>query len=186
MIAASVPHSTEIESKNSEERVDQDRTRYAVGQMGRVVVMRLGPGEDILPAVLRIAGECAITQAIILGGAASLTQAHLRNVRRYPEQFPITDDVRIFSSFDGPLELLSLSGNISRTEEGNPYIHCHAAISTGQPDASAYGGHLLPETTVYSTAELSLVEVLGCDILRLPDPETHVGELYFRPWAAGD
>ena len=31
----------------------------------------------------------------------------------------------------------------------------------------AYGGHLLPETTVFSTAELSLVEVRGCDILRL-------------------
>ena len=117
-----------------------------------------------------------------MGGAASLTRARLRNVRRYPDRFPITDEVRVFSSFDGPLELLSLSGNISQTEEGNAYIHCHAAVSAGQPDAAAYGGHLLPETTIFSTAELSLVEVLGCDILRLDDPETHVGELYFRSW----
>lgn len=163
---------------------DQNARRYAVGQLGRVVVMRLGPGDDILPAILEIAAECGINQAIVIGGAASLTQAKLRNVRRYPEAFPITDEVRIFSSFDGPLELLSLSGNISQNELGQAYIHCHAAISTGQPDASAYGGHLLPETTVYSTAELSLVEVLGCDVLRRNDPETHVGELYFRPWPA--
>ena len=164
---------------------DQEKRRYAVGQLGRVVVMRLGPGDDILPTILQIANECGIVQAIILGGAASLTQARLRNVRRYPEQFPITDEVRVFSAFDGPLELLSLSGNISQTDAGDAYIHCHAAISTGQPDAMAYGGHLLPETTVFSTAELSLVEVRGCDILRLDDPETRVGELYFRPWAAG-
>jgi predicted DNA-binding protein with PD1-like motif len=163
--------------------VNQNKRRYAVGELGQVVLMRLGPGDDILPAILEIAAECGIKQGVVLGGAASLTQARLRNVRRYPEQFPITDDVRVFSAFDGPLELLSLSGNISQTEAGDAYIHCHAAISAGQPDAMAYGGHLLPETTVFSTAELSLVEVRGCDILRLNDPETQVGELYFRPWA---
>lgn len=155
-----------------------------MGQLGRVVVMRLAPGDDILRAILEVAAECSVKQAIVIGGAASLTQVRLRNVRRYPDGFPITDEVRIFSSFDGPLELLSLSGNISQTEQGRPYVHCHAAVSTGQPDAAAYGGHLLPETTVFSTAELSLVEVLGCDVLRLDDPETRVGELYFRPWRA--
>jgi predicted DNA-binding protein with PD1-like motif len=164
--------------------VNQDKRRYAVGELGRVVVLRLGPGDDILPAILEIASECGIQQGIILGGAASLTQARLRNVRRYPGQFPITDEVRVFSAFDGPLELLSLSGNISQTAKRGAYIHCHAAISTGQPDAMAYGGHLLAETTVFSTAELSLVEVRGCDMLRLDDPETRVGELYFRPWVA--
>ena len=162
---------------------DQARRRYGVGELGRVVVMRLGPGDDILPSILDIAREAGVQQGIILGGAASLTQARLRNVRRYPDEFPITDDVRIFSAFDGRLELLSLSGNISQTADGKAYIHCHAAISAGKPDAMAYGGHLLPETNVFSTAELSLVEVRGCDILRLDDPETHVGELYFRPWA---
>jgi predicted DNA-binding protein with PD1-like motif len=167
-----------------EGHVNQDKRRYTVGDLGRVVVMRLGPGDDILPAILEIAAESGVRQGVILGGAASLTQARLRNVRRYPEQFPITDEVRVFSAFEGPLELLSLSGNISQTAAGDAYIHCHAAISTGQPDAMAYGGHLLPETMVFSTAELSLVEVRGCDILRLDDPETCVGELYFRPWAA--
>ncbi len=182
------PQSAGVGVKEREERVGVDRAkrRYAVGQFGRVVVVRLGPGDDILPAILEIAAECGIGQAIVLGGAASLTGARLRNVRRYPDGFPITDEVRIFSAFDGPLELLSLSGNISQTAEGAAYIHCHAAVSVGQPDASAYGGHLLPETTVFSTAELSLVEVLGCDILRLDDPETRVGELFFRPWPAGE
>jgi predicted DNA-binding protein with PD1-like motif len=168
--------------RKREESVDQEKRRYAVGQMGRVVVMRLGPGDDILPAIVEIANDCGINQGIILGGAASLTHAQLRNVRKYPGEFPITDEVRIFSGFEGPLELLSLSGNISQDEAGKPYIHCHAAVSTGQPDASAYGGHLLPGTTVFSTAELSLVEVLGCGILRREDAETRVGELYFRVW----
>lgn len=159
-------------------------TRYAEGRVGRIVVMRLGPGEDILPAIVEIAEECQIRQAVILGGAASLTHAHLRNVRRYPDQFPITDEVRVFSPVDGPLELLSLSGNISQTEDGEAYIHCHAAISVGQPDADALGGHLLTGTTVYSTAELSLMEVEGCTIMRAGDPETQVPELFFPEGSA--
>lgn len=154
-------------------------TRHASGRMGRVVVMRLGPREDILPAILEIAAEYDIRHAIIIGGAASLTQAHLRNVRRYPDEFPITDEVRVFSELEGPLELLSLSGNISQTQDGQSYIHCHAAISVGKPDALAFGGHLLPDTLVYSTAELSMVEVLACEIRRTHDPETAVPELYF-------
>lgn len=158
-------------------------TRHASGQLGRVVVMRLGPQEDILPAIIEIAAEYDIRHAIIVGGAASLTEAHLRNVRRYPDEFPITDEVRVFSEIEGPLELLSLSGNISQTEDGQSYIHCHAAISVGQPDALALGGHLLPNTLVYSTAELSLVEVVGCEIMRVHDPETSVTELYFGPSA---
>lgn len=155
-------------------------TRHISGNIGRVVVMRLGPGEDVLPAITEIADHYGIKHAIIVGGAASLTHAVLRNVRRYPDDFPITDDVRVFSSVEGPLELLSLSGNISQTEDGQSYIHCHAAISVGQPDAVALGGHLLPNTTIYSTGELSLVEVLGGDIVRADDPETRVPELYFR------
>jgi predicted DNA-binding protein with PD1-like motif len=159
--------------------VNVEKTRYGIGRLGRVIVMRLGPDEDLLPTIVRIAEETGVKQGIVLGGAASLRQASLRNVRRYPDAFPITDEVRIFSNFDGPVELLSLSGNISRTKDGAAYIHCHAAISTGMPDAAAYGGHVLPNTTVFSTAELSLVEVEGCDILRLHDPETVVPELYF-------
>ena len=160
-------------------------TRYAVGRAGRVVVMRLGPGEDILPAITRIAEECQIKQAVVIGGAASLTHAHLRNVRRYPGEFPITDEARVFSPVDGPLELLALSGNISQTDDGETYIHCHAAISVGQPDATALGGHVLPNTTVYSTAELSIMEVEGCEIVRAHDPETHVPELFFPDQAKG-
>jgi uncharacterized protein len=141
--------------------------------------MRLAPGDDILPTMIYIAKKCGINQAVIVGGAASLSEAHIRNVRKYPESFPITDDVRIFTQLDGPLELLSLSGNISRLENDEPYIHCHAAISVGKPDALAVGGHVLPGTVVYSTAELSLVEITGCSILRRDDPETHVPEIYF-------
>lgn len=160
--------------------MDSSRTRYAVGGFGRVVVMRLAPGDDILPTIVEIAKECGINQAIIVGGAASLSHAHVRNVRSYPDDFPITDDVRVFTELDGPLELLSLSGNITRLEDDEPYIHCHAAISVGKPDALAVGGHVLPGTVVYSTAELSLVEVTGCSMLRRHDPETSVPEVYFE------
>jgi uncharacterized protein len=160
--------------------MDKSRTRYAVGNMGRVVVIRLAPGDDIMESLVAIARECDIKQSVIIGGAASLSTAELRNVRTYPDEFPITDPNRVFSTFDGPLELLSISGNISRLENDDPYIHCHAVISVGKPDALAFGGHLLPGTRVFSTAELSMVEVTGCSMLRRFDDETRVHEVYFE------
>ena len=157
---------------------DENGIQVATGKLGRVVVMRFPPDTEILTAIEDIAIKEGIRSGIIVGGAASLTVATLRNVRTYPDEFPITDDVRIFSRHDGPLELLSISGNISEIDDSNLRVHCHGVISVGTPDAVAYGGHLVPDLKVFSTAELAIAEVEGVHMGRVFNDQTQTLELH--------
>lgn len=158
-----------------------ERIRWGAGRLGRVIVARLAPGCDLKASIEEVVEKAGIEYGVILGGAASLDRAVLRNVRFPVAAWPITDDIRIFGQAQGPLELLAISGNISRTEEGKAWVHGHITVSVGLPDGLALGGHLVDGTIVLSTGEIAVVEVLGLAIERRHDPETRTKELYFSP-----
>jgi predicted DNA-binding protein with PD1-like motif len=157
-----------------------DKVRMGTGQLGRVIVLRLAPGNDILKTIKEVAEKENIKAGIVLSGAASLTQATLRNVRMFPNKFPITDRERIYIEKEEPLEMLNLSGNIS-SNKGEVHVHCHLTISSGLDDGIAYGGHLVDGCIVFSTGEIAIAEVSGVAIERQVDPETKALELYFKP-----
>ena len=73
------------------------------------------------------------------------------------------------------VEVLSLTGNITRSEEGYK-IHAHAVL--GKPDASALGGHIL-EAHIWPTLEV-IVEESPKHLLRRMDPETGLPLLELR------
>ncbi|MFC1915547.1 PPC domain-containing DNA-binding protein [Chloroflexota bacterium] len=157
----------------------------ASGKLGRIVAMRLAPGCDILKSIEEVAREEGITSGIILGGAASLTKVTLRNVKGYnsPEVFPITDQFRIFTSLEGPLELVSISGTIGTKDDGQLFAHVHIVVSSGCPESIAYGGHLVPGAIIYSTGEILLAEVEEMEFRRPFNEETRAHEL--APTAKG-
>ena len=154
-----------------------EKVRANTGRLGKVVVMRLAPGCDLKKSLEEIARSEKIQSGVILSGAGSLSQVTLRNVRLFPDEFPIMDRNRIFTPKKEPLELLSLSGNISREEE-KIQVHCHITISSGLEDGRAYGGHLIEGCVVFSTCEVILAEVTGLEMKRNIDPDTRVLELY--------
>jgi hypothetical protein len=80
------------------------------------------------------------------------------------------------------MELLSLSGNISR-KDGEVSIHGHITISSGLDDGRAYGGHLIEGCVVFSTCEVIIAEITGLEMKRNIDSETRVLELYPQPQA---
>ncbi len=155
------------------------RIKKCTGSISRVIAARLAPGCDLAESIETIAEEENITSGVILSGAASLRKAVLRNVGSFPGKFPITDDVRVFLTRTDPLELLALSGNIS-TREGSLHLHCHAVVSSGEEEGRAYGGHLMKGTEIFSTGEIVLAEITGCEMIRLEDPETKSAELHFQ------
>ena len=65
------------------------------------------------------------------------------------------------------VEVLSLTGNITLSEEGYK-VHAHTVL--GKSDASAIGGHVL-EAHVWPTLEV-IVEESPKHLLRQTDPET--------------
>jgi len=153
------------------------RITMASGKLGKIVVIRLAPGSDLLQSIEEVAHKEGITSGLILGGAASLTKVVLRNPRGYPKAFPITDEARIYTSLEGPLELLSISGNISLKEDGQTVVHAHVTVSSGCPESIAYGGHLVAGAIIYSTGELVLAETERIELRRVFNRKTKTYEL---------
>ena len=156
-----------------------EKIRMGKGELGRVVVMRLGPGCDLMKSLEEMARKEDLRSGVVLSGAGSLREVTIRNVRLFPDEFPIVDRNRIFTPKKEPLEMLSLSGSISR-RDGEVHIHCHITISSGLDDGRAYGGHLIEGCVVFSTCEVAIGEVTGLEMKRNIDPQTHVPELYFE------
>lgn len=154
--------------------------KMAEGGLGRVLVMKLAPGSDLLKSIVEVADRENIRAGLVLSGAGSLRRATIRNVKSFPDSFPITDDNRVFTPKDEPLELLSLSGNISRQDD-EVFIHCHITISSGIEDGQAYGGHLVEGCIALVTIEVIIAEITGLQMTRKTDPETQAAELRFEP-----
>ena len=154
------------------------KVRMAEGALGRVVAIRLGPGDDVIKSLEEIARQKNIKSGVILSGAGVLSQVTLRNVRLFPDEFPVQDRNRIYTPKKEPLEVLSLSGNISR-RDGEVHIHCHITVSSGLEDGRAYGGHLIEGCIVLAYCEIIIAEITGMEIKRRTDPETKGPELFF-------
>ena len=151
----------------------------AEGQIKRIIAIRMAPGSDVLQSLEEVANKYNIKSGLILGGAASLRKCILRNPRGYPESFPITDDVRVYTPVEGPLELLSISGNFAATDKNKLIVHAHVTVSTGCPESIAYGGHLVEGAIIYSTGEMVIAETEGVLLKRIFNEETQVYE--FNP-----
>jgi uncharacterized protein len=65
--------------------------------------------------------------------------------------FDLAKKEYVFQTFPGPLEILSLQGNISLDEDGNKMFHLHGAFSG--PGNKAVGGHV-KDLVVGATLEL--------------------------------
>ncbi len=156
------------------------KIRVGKGELGRVLAARLAPGCDLLKSLQEIAERENLQSGVVLSGVASLRQVTLRNVRLFPDEFPIADRQRIYTPKKEPLELLSLSGNISR-RDGEVHIHCHITVSSGLDDGRTYGGHLIEGCVILSTGEVIVAEITGIAMKRNIDPETHALELCPEP-----
>jgi len=163
---------------NSNWETRKPRYDVAEAKMGRVLTVRMAPGDDLFGTTVKICKEKNLKSGVILSVAASLRKATLRNVWKFPEPFPINDECRIFTPINGPLELLQMSGNITQTENGDPYLHAHVTISMGRPEATCFGGHLVEGCEIFSTCEMVIAEIDGIDFMRLMDKHTRVGEVY--------
>ncbi len=154
--------------------------RYIVrsGRPGRVIVARVKPGSDLLRSLQKIAAEEEITSGVIVSGVGLLKQARLRNCRSLPEEYPITDANRTFLSFEKPLEILSISGNVTLAE-GEPLVHAHLTLSTVEGDEiTVIGGHLIEGCEVFGFSEFAILELEGIEMVKRFDEETKTLQLF--------
>jgi predicted DNA-binding protein with PD1-like motif len=148
------------------------------GRPGRVIVARVMPGSDLLETLRRVVRDEGIEAGVILSVVGLLREARLRNCKRLPEAYPITDENRTYLSFERPLEILSASGNVTRLE-GEPLVHAHVTLSSVEGDEiRVVGGHLIEGCMIFGFAEIILMELDGIEMEKRLDEETRTPQLF--------
>lgn len=122
-------------------------------------ILKLSLGEKLMETLRRFVVERRIGAGVIRGLGASRSAElafYLMDEKRY-DPIPVA----------GYTEVVSLMGNISWKEGGEPMVHLHSALS--RRDGSTVAGHVL-EIEVGATMEIDL-EVLPGRLSRKLDPE---------------
>ncbi len=124
---------------------------------GSMYVVRLEKGEEVMETMKKFADECLIGCASVTGIGA--TDQALLGVFDPEKKAYHEMEYRV------PMEILSLTGNISR-KDGDSWMHLHAVVA--DDSQVARGGHVL-RMVISLTAEI-FVTVLPGDLERKPDP----------------
>nr|XP_032830173.1 bifunctional protein GlmU-like isoform X1 [Petromyzon marinus] len=139
-----------------------------------VWALRVGPGEDAMAALRLLVARRGLRAPFLLAAVGSVTGATLRlpgPAARSPEEVAELADPASWSllPLEGPLEIVSLVGTL------NPEAHVHAALSDAR--GRVWGGHVLGELRVHTTAEIVVGEAAGLAFSRAHDPTTGFPEL---------
>ena len=133
-------------------------------------VRRLPPGADLITELHRMRIEAGVSAMAIVTCVGSLTRVMIRHANR-PEG----------TLYSGHFEITSLTGTVDPKGE-----HLHLTITDGE--GRAFGGHLMPGSAVYTTAEIVTLLLPQLTFTREPCPLSGYDELVIRaaPPADGD
>lgn len=92
------------------------------------------PGEEFLEGMTEVAEK----EGIEVAGFTAIGGFSETKLGFYNEE---TKDFDPIDFEGGQVEVLSLMGEITRKEDGDPLVHGHVVVAT--PDGRAFGGHLL-------------------------------------------
>ena len=129
---------------------------YKEYKQGRRFLIKIRPGESLLESIRQIAVQETIHHAVILSAIGSVKNVHLNDIKS-GAKLPITPARLTFHELEGPLELLSLTGNIVPAESGQ--ANCHLHIMASKSSGDVVGGHL-QDAEVFATCEIVLVELM--------------------------
>lgn len=139
-----------------------------VGRMGRVIVNRLEPNEDLLVAIRNIVRRSGIKAGVVLSITGSLTRAVLQRFVGGQKQIGVVE-------IEGPMEAsghgivgwVTSPGRgkepfgVGRYVDGEPYVHVHVTITT---PTDTLCGHLMEGCTVRSNHPVSHFTIMVAEI----------------------
>ncbi len=138
-----------------------DFPTYAqVGNTGRIIVARLGEGDDVLDAAVALIEEHDIRCGTItaMGG---LKKGAVNSPRSFHFQEP--SGAMLCHRMEGPVELATAHGVFGRDGEGNLDFHVHGVIMNSEGSITC-GDLILGQNPVWSMVELVITEVEGIQI----------------------
>lgn len=145
----------------------------------KIVQFRVKEGSDLLLGIKEAVQRERIASGVIISGIGALNKAIFRNLKVFPEQFPVRREDRIYLDIDSPMELVSLGGWIASSDDGEVEIHAHFSASTVKEDGvTTLGGHLT-EGTIAGIKVVVAVAVLEGDIAAQFDKRTMSKDIVF-------
>jgi hypothetical protein len=135
---------------------------YKEYTQGRRFILKILPGESLVDCITQLIRKEKITYAVILSAIGSVKNVRLNDIKS-GAKLPITSARLIPHELEGPLELLSLSGNIVPGEAAD--LDCHLHIMAGKSSGDVVGGHMA-DAEVFATCEIVLVELIVDGIQR--------------------
>jgi Predicted DNA-binding protein with PD1-like DNA-binding motif len=146
------------------------------GNIGRVVAVRLSPGEDLLEGLRDACEKHNLKNGLILTGIGSLRQARVFNPVPLPDRkigYGYGNPIEL----TGPIELLATSGMICQGDKGETLFHVHLSLS--DQNGGGWGGHLIEGNRVLITVDFVLGEVEGINMGRKFNEEVEL--MIFNP-----
>lgn len=135
------------------------------GSFKRIIMARIPIGVDLLDAIYEVVKRENIQKGLILSGIGALSKAIFRNLKTFPAEYPITAKDRIYFEVEKPLELVSLTGYIVPSLNGEPHVHAHFSASTVVGETIAtYGGHLEKGAITHVKAAVTIGELEGIEM----------------------
>ena len=129
-------------------------------EFGRVFLGRLAHKSDLIEGITSFCADNGLNAAF-LSAIGALTMA---TIGFYDQE----DRTYKTISIEEPLELASLTGNLS-LKEGKPMVHAHVVLS--KDDGEAVAGHLMSPTIVFA-GEVFAAELRGEPLEREFDETT--------------
>jgi hypothetical protein len=130
------------------------------GRPSKIVIVDLGPGEDLYEAILEACRQSGLSDAVVVDGHATLDPVVIHDVTSI--DYPIVENVRTLS---GPHELTNIAGLVIDGQ-----VHAHVTVATSD---ATHGGHLHLGTRVLYLAEIVLLGVdLDEPLTRRHEPKT--------------
>ena len=135
---------------------------YSSGQAGRIFVARLYEGEDLYQSIEKLASDENIKAAsVLITGGFREAEVVVGPIQEKPKL------EGWYKHFVGPGEALGV-GTLYCDEEG-PKLHLHAAMGRGDEMVVGCprGG-----AEIFLILEVTIIEIIGVNAARKPDPET--------------
>ena len=129
---------------------------YKEYTQGRRFIIKVLPGESLVGCLRQFIDKEKIHYAVILSAIGSVKNVRLNDIMS-GAKLPITAARLIPHEIEGPLELLSMSGNI--VPVGSSSLDCHMHITASKASGDVVGGHMA-DAEVFATCEIVLTELV--------------------------
>ena len=146
----------------------------------RLVQFRVKPDADLLVAIQEAVDAEGVRAGVIVSGLGALKKAIFRNLRWFPENFPVKPQDRLYLELEQPMELVSLMGWIAPKKDGGMEIHAHFAASmVDGENIVTLGGHLTEGTVCGIKVAVAILVVPDDKVYAAEDGGSRSFDIFF-------